>query len=107
MVLKEDIEKYQNNLTSMKPSFYLSGYVMDIYWETSPFPTMGWNWTGTSPPIHIYYSALWEYNFVPHIYDILDHFIGSIYQNIFKGDAPTFSDRAKALISTVGDWYVG
>ena len=26
---------------------------------------------------------------------------------IFKGDAPTFSERARALISLMGDWYVG
>ena len=30
-----------------------------------------------------------------------------MYQNIFKGDSPTFSKRAKELISLMGDWYVG
>ena len=59
------------------------------------------------PPIHIYFSALCEDIFIPFIYDICHHFIGSIYQKVFKGDAPRFSDRARALISTMGDWYVG
>ena len=30
-----------------------------------------------------------------------------MYQMIFKGDAPTFSERARARISIIGDWYVG
>ena len=68
---------------------------------------MGWNWTRFGHPIHIYYSAvLWEFNLIPLIYDICDHFISSSYHSIFKGDAPRFSDRARALISTMGDWYV-
>ena len=92
---------------SWKPTFYLSGYVMDIFYATYSFSEMGWNCTMTSPPIHIYCSTLWEDNFAPHIYDICDHFIGSIYQNIFKGDAPTFSNISKELISTMGYWYVG
>ena len=59
------------------------------------------------PPVHIYFSASWEDKFVPLIYDICDHFVGSIYQYIFKGDTPTFLDRDKALICAMGDWYVG
>ena len=33
--------------------------------------------------------------------------MGSIYHNIFKEDAPTFSTQANELHSTMGDWYVG
>jgi hypothetical protein len=61
----------------------------------------------SAPPVHIYYSALWEGNFMPMIYDILDHFIGTIHLMIFKENAPTFSEYAKALVSTMGDWYIG
>ena len=105
--MKEAIEKYQNTSTSRKPTFYLSGYVMDVFCATSSFPTMGWDWTKTSPLVHMYSSTLWEDNFIPHIYEICDQFIGSMYEKKFKGDAPTFSERAKALISLMGDWYVG
>ena len=80
---------------------------MDIFYVTSSFSTMGWNWTRTSPPIHIYYSDMWEDNFVPQIYEICDHFIGSMYQMFLRGDAPTFSERDRALIYLMGDWYVG
>ena len=80
---------------------------MDVFCATFPLLAMGWNWTRVGPPIHIYCSTLWEENFFPHIYDICDHFIGSIYQKVFKGDTPTFSDRAMALISTMRNWYIG
>ena len=68
---------------------------------------MGWNWTRVGPLVHIYCSTLWEDNFIPLIYDICDHFVGSVYQNIFKEDAPTFLAKAKAFLSTMGYWYVG
>ena len=79
VVLKDANEKYKKNSSSRNPSFYLSGYVMDVLYATSSFPMMGWNWTRTSPLVHIYYSVLWEDKFVPKIYEICDHFIGSIY----------------------------
>ena len=68
---------------------------------------MGWNWQKNSPPIHIYCSNMWKDNFLPCIYDICDLFLGSMYHKIFKVDAPTFSERATALITLHGDWYVG
>ena len=107
VVLKEAIENYQKVSTSMKSTFYMSGYVMDVFCATSSFPTMGWNWTKTSPLVHIYCSNMWEDNFIPWIYEICDHFIGSMYKMIFKGDSPTFSKGAKALIYFLRDWYVG
>ena len=85
----------------------MSGYVMDVFCDTYSFPSMGWKWTKNSPPVHIYFSYMWVDIFVPSIYEIWDHFIGSMYQMIFRGDALTFSERAKALISLMGDWYVG
>ena len=107
MVLKEAIGKYRKNSASRKPAFYLSRYVIDVFCATSSFPAMGWNWTRTSPLVHIYCSDMCEDNFFHLIYEISDHLIGSIYQMIFKGDAPTFSERTRALISLMGDWYVG
>ena len=35
--VKEDIEKYQNTLTSRKYTFYLYAYVMDVFCATFPF----------------------------------------------------------------------
>ena len=59
------------------------------------FPFHGWNWKRVGPLVHIYCSALREDNFVPLFYDICYHFMGSIYQNIFKEYAPTFSSEPK------------
>ena len=80
---------------------------MDGLFSSFPFLAMGWDWTKVGPPVHIYYSTLWEDNFIPLIYNIWDHFVGVVYHKGFKQDAPTFSAQAKALISTMGDWYVG
>ena len=80
---------------------------MDAFCATSIFPSMGWNWTKTSPPVHIYCSDMWEDNFAPRVYEIYDLFLGSVYPKIFKENAPAFSERAKALIRLHGDLYVG
>ena len=63
MVLKEAIEKYQKNSEFRKLTFYMSRYVVDVFCVTSSFPTMDWNWTKTSPLVHIYYSDMWEVTF--------------------------------------------
>ena len=101
MVLKEEIEKYEKTLASRKPTFYLSTYIMEVFFLDMPFLAMGWDWKKFGPPIHIYCSALWEDNFITLVYDIFDHFVGSISQNNFKQDAPTFPDQPKTLISKI------
>ena len=65
VVLKESIEKYQKTLVSIKPTFYLSSYVMDIFCASFPLSTMGWNWTRVGTLVHIYCSTLWEENSPP------------------------------------------
>ena len=105
--LKEEIEKYQKTPATRKPIIYMSGYVLDVFCATYSFLAMGWNWSKTSPPVHIYCSYMWEDNFVPQIYEICDLFVGSMYHNIFKADAPYFCERVRALITLHGDWYVG
>ena len=80
VVLKEDIEKYQKTPTSKNPTFYLSAYVMDVFYAGLPFLAVAWNWASVGPPVHIYCSVLWEDNFIPLIYDICDHFICHVYK---------------------------
>ena len=50
---------------------------------------------------------MWDGNFIPHVYELCDLFLGSMYYNIFKVDAPAFSKSAREMISAFGDWYVG
>ena len=40
-------------------------------------------------------------------YDICESFLGRVYFFIFNKEAPAFSPKAKSLIATMGDWYVG
>ena len=61
----------------------------------------------TPRPVHIYCYGMWEDNFIPRLYEIWDLFLGSMYHKTSKADAPTFSERARELISLHGDWYVG
>ena len=89
-MLKEAIEKHQKTPTSRTPTFYIFSYVMDVFCATFPILAMGWNWTRIGPLAHIYCSPSWEDNFIPIIYDICDHFMGSIYHNLLNEDASTF-----------------
>ena len=63
--LKEEIEKYHKTSANRNPTFYMSGYVMDVFYATSVFPALGQNWNKNAPPIHIYCSYTWEDKFVP------------------------------------------
>ena len=94
-------------MANRKPTFFMSRYVMDVFYAFLVFPTLGWNWKKDSPPVHIYCSDMWEDNFVPWVYEICNLFLRFMYHRIFKADAPTFSQRAKALITLHGDWYGG
>ena len=40
-------------------------------------------------------------------YDICESFLGRVYFFIFNKEVHAFSPEAKALIYTMGDWYVG
>ena len=39
-------------------------------------------------------------------YDICEIFLGGVYFLIFNKESPTFSLKVKALIATMGNWYV-
>ena len=69
----------------------MSAYVMDFFCATSSFLDLGWNWQKDCPPVHIYCYDMWEDNFVPHIYEICDLFLGSMYHKIFKANVVAFS----------------
>ena len=61
----------------------------------------------TCPPVHIYHSKLWDTNYVARFYDICERFLSWVYFLIFNKEDPMFSPEAKALIATMGYYYVG
>ena len=81
----------------------MSGFVMDIFCALTAFPTLNWNWMEKSPPVHIYCVDMWDDNFIPWVYELRNLFLGSMYYNIFKYDAPAFSKSAREMISMLGD----
>ena len=96
-------EKYEKTPKNGKTYFYMSRFVMDAFYASTSFPALNWNWTDQSSPAHIYCTNMWDDNFIPHIYELCDLFLRSMYYNIFKADAPTFSKSARELISMFGD----
>ena len=90
----------------MKPNFFFSSYIIDIFCAEFRYPNLGWSWVLLGPPVHIYHAEPWDTNYVTIFYDICDNFLYRVYFLIFKKEAPTFSPEAKTLISTMADWYV-
>ena len=51
--LRDEIEKNQKTSTNQKPTFYMSGFVMDGFYATSPFLDLNWNQNKNCAPVHI------------------------------------------------------
>ena len=105
--LQEEIEKYQKTPPNRKPTFYMSGFVMDAFCASSSFPSLNWYWDEKYSPVHIYFPDMWEDNFIPQVYELCDLFLESMYFKSFKADAPAFSQCVRELISVYDDRYVG
>ena len=101
--LKTTIRNYQKATTWKKPNFFFSSFIIDVFCIEFQYPHLGWNWTLQTPPVPIYYSTLWDNNYMPSFYDICEYFMGTIYFKIFKVQDPSFSPKARALISTMGN----
>ena len=56
--LKDEIEKCQKTSANRNPIFYMSGFVMDAFYATSPFPTLKWNSNKNYSHVHIYCSNM-------------------------------------------------
>ena len=105
--LREEIEKYEKTPANRKPSFYMLGFVMDAFYGSNSFSALNWNWRDKYPPVHIYCADMSDKNFIPRVYELYDLFLGSMYCNTFKVDAPAFFEKARELIYEYSDWYVG
>ena len=88
-------------------NFFFSTFIIEAFCTKFQYPNLGWNYTLPVPLLPIYYSSLWDTKYATMFYDICEHFLGSIYFTIFKGEAPSFSKEYKTFIAKMGDWYVG
>ena len=57
---------------------------MDALCACSCFPELNWNWSEKCPPVHIYCADMWDDNFIPHVYELCDLFLGSMYCKFLK-----------------------
>jgi hypothetical protein len=55
--------------------FYMTTYLIDAVCVAHVFPAFNWAWNPRKPPIHEYFSQLWEVNFKNYFYDICDYFL--------------------------------
>ena len=101
--LKNAIQEFQKATAKKKPNFYLTAFIVDIFYAEFRYPNMGWIWVLLAPPMNIYHSELWDSNYVARFYDICEIFLGQVYFLIFKKESLAFSSEEKALIATIGD----
>jgi hypothetical protein len=96
------------NVPGMKnPCFYMSTYLIDAICSSIPFPNLGWNWDLDQPPVHVYFSELWNINYKRYFYDICDHFLSPLYTIIFGFPRYRISSEARAGMKGIVDWYLG
>ena len=81
----------------------MSGFVVDAFCACPCIPEINWNWSEKFPPVHIYCADMWDDNFIPHVYELYDMFLKSMYCKNFKVDAPAFSEKSRELIYVYGD----
>jgi hypothetical protein len=43
--------------------FYMYAYLIDAICSSIHFPSLGWEWNPSFPPIHVYCSKLWDINY--------------------------------------------
>lgn len=100
------LEYREDKIAGNTTPFFFCAYVLDALCFNSEFPFLGWKWTAKDPtPIHIYHKLLWKVHFKDHVYIICHGFLIPVFQTIFNHFPPRFSDKAKADLSSIGDWF--
>ena len=89
--LKNAIQEFQKSTAKKNPNFYLTAFIVDVFYADFYYPNLGWSWELSAPPVHIYHSELWYSNYVTRFYDICEIFLGRVYFLIFNKEALAFS----------------
>jgi hypothetical protein len=88
-------------------SFFMSTYIMDVFYFMMPFPLMRWIWTPSeSNPIYVYHSKLWKDKAAEFIYEIFNWVMVPTHISIFDNPPPNISDSIATNLSNMVDWYV-
>jgi hypothetical protein len=103
----QHFQKCQRGPGLKKLGFYMSSYLIDVVCSSISFPTMGWDWNPSLPPIHIYFSELWDNNYKRYLYDICDHFMAPLFSVIFNHHPHRLSQGVIEDLKDIGDWYMG
>jgi hypothetical protein len=106
--LAKEITEYQMLKAKGRPApFYMSEYLMDVFFFMTPFPLMCQSWTPTSDkPIHIYHSKLQEDKAKDFFYEICNYVVVSMHVSIYGCPPPRISEKIVTNLGKIVDWYI-
>lgn len=87
-------------------NFYMSFYIMDSMCRGHNFPSMNWEWKGSSPLVHIYYLELWEARYKYDYENTYNNFLAPLRTFVTCQPTSCISQDAMDVVSKTGDWYV-
>ena len=77
---------------------YMDSYLLDVMCASGEYLSLGWKWTPSLAPIHVYCKMLWE-NIYKEDYDrICDGLFAPIYQILIGKEAPCFSPEGREIV---------
>nr|KUM46235.1 hypothetical protein ABT39_MTgene1741 [Picea glauca]QHR88026.1 hypothetical protein Q903MT_gene2038 [Picea sitchensis] len=56
--MKHSLTKAKEHSPDSPPTFYMTSYLLDIICANNPFPGMGWSWSISDIPVHVYCKDL-------------------------------------------------
>ena len=69
-------------------------------------PSLGWKWEPNLPSVYVYCKMIWENNYKEDYELICNGLFSTLYQVIFKEEAPCLSLEGQKIVKEYGDWYM-
>ena len=77
---------------------------MNVMCSSLEFPSLGWKWESILLSIHVY--CIWETKFKEDYELIFNGLFPTLYQVLFREEAPCLSLGGKKILKEYGDWYL-
>ena len=79
---------------------------MNVMCASLEFPSLGWKWESSLPPIHVECKMLWETKYKEDYELICNGLFPTLYQVLFGEEEPCLSPEGKRIVKEYGDWYM-
>jgi hypothetical protein len=112
MILSDNMVKevmdYQTARSKGQPiAFYMSAYIMDDIFLSTPFPLMNLSWSPTYlEPIHEYHSKLCEENPKDSFYEICYFIVIPLHKMLYGCVAPNILESVIGNLREFTDWFI-